>query len=433
MSRLAHLTSPGEPIQEKSGTRTAADLSLPPPLAPLVPPGRREKTCSGGLSGTGRGPRGVYVHVPFCLHKCHYCDFYSIAGDGDGGRRDRRGVFVQRLIEEIRASAVFLGPPIETIFFGGGTPTLLPSGLWKDLLAALRDHQPRAADCELTVEANPETVDEPLVEALVAGGVNRLSIGAQSFDPRHLRTLERRHDPARVVRSVQIARRGGVANINIDLIFGIPGQTLAQWLEDLQEVLALEPTHLSCYALSYESNTPLTAKLRAGRINRIDEDLEARMYEAVIDRLAAAGFEHYEISSWARPGRRCRHNLLYWRNDQWWPLGPAAAGHVAGVRWKNVPHLGRYLREGPLPAITDVERLDEDGRIGEELMLRLRLIEGIECGLLEQLLAAGARGCERGVAIRRHTAAGNLQRSNDRLRLTRHGLLVADSVLADLL
>ena len=374
------------------------------------------------------GQCGLYLHVPFCTSRCGYCDFYTVPEAGQD-----MGVLVDALLAELHARLARAPGPLTTILVGGGTPTVLPAAELARLLEPLAAIAVDPACREFTVEANPETVDEPLMEALVAGGVNRLSIGAQSFDPRHLKTLERRHDPARVVRSVQIARRGGIANINIDLIFGIPGQTLEQWLEDLQEVLALEPTHLSCYALSYESNTPLTAKLRAGRIKRIDQDLEARMYEVVIDRLAAAGFEHYEISSWARPGRRCRHNLRYWRNDQWWPLGPAAAGHVAGVRWKNVPHLGRYLREGPLPAITDVERLDEDGRIGEELMLRLRLIEGIECGLLQRLLAAGVRGRERGVAIMRHTDAGNLERSSDRLRLTRRGLLVADSVLADLL
>ena len=371
------------------------------------------------------GPRGLYMHVPFCVHKCHYCDFYSLV---ETGPESRQPAFTDRLIEEIRATAPGLERPLETIFVGGGTPTLLAPDLWARLLRAIAQYLPLASDLEFTVEANPETITAPLLEVLAGGGVNRLSLGAQSFNRTTLKTLERRHDPATVRRGVRLARSAGITNINLDLIFGIPGQDLDGWRIDLETAIALDPVHLSCYGLMYEPNTPLTARLRAGAIQRVDEDTEAEMYETTCDMLEAVGYEQYEISNWALPGRACRHNLLYWRNESWWPMGPAAAGHVNGVRWKNVPRLSEYLKVGPLPPITDVEELDEDGRVGEILMLGLRLNEGISQARLPGLLAGG-----RAEIVRRHVASGLLEHREGRLRFTRRGRLLADTVLADLL
>ena len=395
---------------------------------------RARKLSAGGRDHTvidlqlpSAGPVGAYLHVPFCFHKCHYCDFYSIVAGAE-----RQEAFVERLIEEILAARPFLADPLRTIFVGGGTPTLLEAELWERLLGAISVGLPRRPDAEFTVEANPETLDRALAEVLVAGGVNRISIGAQSFQPQHLKMLGRWHEPASVERAAAVARGAGVHNINLDLIFGIPGQTLAGWLADLEAALALCPDHLSCYGLMYEPNTPMTAKVHRGWIRPVSETLEAAMYEATVERLAAAGFEQYEISSWARPDRECRHNLLYWTNGFWWPLGPAAAGHVGGVRWKNVPRLGDYLRCRPHPPITDVERLDEDGRVGEALMLGLRLVAGIPLERLTGLLARGRRGAERARAIERHVANGLLARRGGMLRLTPPGRLLADSVLADL-
>ena len=410
MVPLAQLTSTDEGLQ--APISTAADL----PFAP-------------GAAG-GPGPTGLYIHVPFCIHKCHYCDFYSLV---ETGPKSRRPAFTDRLIEEIQAAGPWLTGPLETIFVGGGTPTLLEPDLWTRLLAAIRGDLNLQPDYEFTVEANPDTLSAELLEVLAAGGVNRLSMGAQSFDPALLKALERTHDPDNVPRGVEMARAAGITNFNLDLIFGIPGQTLEGWARDLETVLALEPAHLSCYNLTYEPNTPLAAKLRRGVIQRVDEDVEAAMYEATIDRLAGAGFEHYEISNWARPGRACRHNLLYWRNGSWWPLGPGAAGHVDGVRWKNAPRLGDYLRVRPLPPITRQEQLDQDGRIGEILMLGLRLLEGIGLDRLAALLAVGDRGELRRLAVERHTATGLLEQTDGRLRFTRAGLLLADTVLVDLL
>lgn len=368
---------------------------------------------------------GVYGHIPFCFHKCHYCDFYSFVDT-----RDQQTAFVERFVEDIRLLGTHLRRPLKTIFIGGGTPTLLKPALWTHLLSAINESWPLADDLEFTVEANPETVTAELADTLVAGGVNRMSIGAQTFDPGLLKQLERWHDPMNVGRSMEILRAAGIENLNLDLIFGIPTQTIDQWQRDLGIALALEPDHLSCYGLMYEPNTALTKKLRLGSIERIDEDAEAAMYEHTLARLGEAGYEQYEISNFARPGRACRHNLLYWRNENWWALGPSAAGHVDGVRWKNVPRLGDYLARGPLSPVIDVERLEPENAVGEWLMLRLRMTEGVARDELEGRLTAHD---ERRTAIDRFVKDGLLEWQDDSLRLTRAGLLLADSVLSELI
>lgn len=376
--------------------------------------------------------RGIYIHVPFCFHKCHYCDFYSVVD-----RRDRRSAFVERLIADITDAKAWLTSPIETIFVGGGTPTLLPAEDWQQILAALAGSIPCAPECEFTIEANPETVTDDLAAALVAGGVNRVSIGAQSFHGRHLQTLERHHDPANVERSVTRFRNAGIGNINLDLIFAIPGQTLDEWAHDLETAVALEPDHLSCYGLTYEPNTPMTARMHAGQFDRADEDLEAAMYEHTARRLTDAGFVQYEISNWARTGsvdRRCRHNLLYWTNGNWWPIGPGAAGHIDGSRWKIAPRLDAYIDNPPGDTpITDAESLDEDIRIGELLMLGLRLNCGLPITDVETMLSSGVRGQDRRFAIDRALDNGLLILESDYLKLTDRGRLLADSVLIDLI
>ncbi len=376
---------------------------------------------------------GVYLHVPFCFHKCHYCDFYSIVDS-----QDRQAEFVDRLIDEMQAASPWIRHSLETIFIGGGTPTLLRANLWERLLDAMAQFLPLTG--EFTVEANPETVTNELARVLVAGGVNRISIGAQSFDVRHLKTLERWHDPANVRRSVKILRSAGIDNFNLDLIFAVPGQTVDDWRRDVDAALALEPAHISCYGLMYEHNTPLTRRMQAGEITPVDQDIEAAMYEVAIDRLAAAGFEHYEISNWARRATgdsttdtRCRHNLLYWRNRNWWALGPSASGHLEGLRWKNIARLGEYLDSESLPPITDVERVDQPTQAGEQFMLGLRLVDGLLSAEVQSLLTlSGPRAAARQAAIERHLRVGLLQMRDDRLMLTRRGLLLANDVLVDL-
>ena len=368
--------------------------------------------------------RGVYLHVPFCFHKCHYCDFYSFVDS-----RDQQPAFTERLLVEIDTLIARPGlDPLETIFVGGGTPTLLAAAHWRRILERLAG-LPRATDLEFTVEANPETITPELADVLVAGGVNRISIGAQSFEPRHLKTLERWHDPDNVERGVDTFRAAGLRRINLDLIFAIPGQTLADWRRDLDRAIALEPDHLSCYNLTYEPKTAMTARRNAGVVEPVDNDIEAAMFETTLDTLSAAGFEAYEISNFARPDEACRHNLLYWTNANWWALGPSASGHVDGVRWKNVPRLGDWLQTSPWSPVTDVEQVDAHTRAGEELMLGLRLTRGIDAARFDALTTSP----DRRTAATEAFAAGHLERVDDRVRLTRTGLLVGDTIAARLL
>ncbi|MFN3169014.1 MAG: coproporphyrinogen-III oxidase family protein [Phycisphaeraceae bacterium] len=405
----------------------------------------------------------LYLHLPFCFHKCHYCDFYSVV-EPAGQDAPRQAAFTDALIAEVtrRAGQVPLRPA--TLFAGGGTPTYLRADYWDRLLHTLHglgvvDRTPgRATGQEFTVEANPETVTTGLMQQLTEGGVNRVSIGAQSFDRGSLKALERWHDPDNVPRAVEACRSAGIDNLSLDLIFAIPGQTLAMLERDLDALLALRPNHLSTYGLTYEPNTPLSAKLRVGQVNPIGEELERHMYELVLNKLEANDYEHYEISNWAKrqtpvesdeveagaecseaPDRittagnqsnRCRHNLAYWHNRNWLGVGPGAASHVAGRRWRNTPNLARYIDQAPDPPTQDHEALDAAGKFAEQLMLGLRLREGIDDAWfashpsLRQDQRETADEC---------TDRGLLERVEGRLRLTRRGLFVADSIIAKLL
>lgn len=411
MADVAHLTRNGRSIQSRDRLWTAASAGLLDTLT------------------ASRGPLGAYLHVPFCFHKCHYCDFYSVVDRGD-----RHADFIDQLLAELQVVGQHTSRPIRTIFAGGGTPTLLSPDLWRRLLAGLDDSLSLTSLAEFTVEANPETVTAPLLEVLAAGGVNRLSIGAQSFAAEHLKTLERWHEPDNVARSVGLARAAGIDNFNLDLIFAIPGQTLPDWCDDLGRALELEPSHLSCYALTYEPNTPMAARLQADEFERADEDLEAAMYETTVEVLGDAGFEQYEISNWAKPSRACQHNLGYWTNKDWWAFGPGAAGHIDGCRWKNIPRLNEYL-DGPAPPrIVDIERLDPSRRAGEALMLGLRLNAGVKIAELDDLLAdESGESVQRRLRIDQAVQQGILECDETSLRLTPAGRLVADSLFVDLL
>ena len=404
---LAHLTSAGREIQA----------------------GGRPITIRDALAAPSGRVASLYMHVPFCFHKCHYCDFYSIVD-----RDDRQPVFTARLREEYAACAPWLTQTLETIFVGGGTPTLLAADHWRDILT---DLAPRLGpETEFTVEANPETVTPEVLTTLRDGGVTRLSLGAQSFDPVVLRTLERHHDPANVQRSVTLARSHGFDRLSLDLIFGTPGQTLEGWQRDVRCALELEPDHLSCYGLTYEPGTAMTARLEAGQFERIDDGLEAQMYDWTCAELAAHGFEQYEISNWAQPGQACRHNLAYWQGAMWWPLGPSAAGHVDGWRWRNAPRLGTYLNRAKivdgLGAVVDAEQTTPDQRIAEAFMLGLRLTQGIDRARYDALLRDDPRRAERESVIERGVAQGWLHWDDNALRVTAAGRLMADSILSEL-
>jgi oxygen-independent coproporphyrinogen-3 oxidase len=373
--------------------------------------------------------RGLYVHVPFCFHKCHYCDFYSFVD-----REGRSGDYLAQLERDVDWTLARVEGEIDTVFVGGGTPTLLTADELRAFTAQVRRF-PLAAGFEWTVEANPETIDLEKARVLAAAGVNRVSIGAQSFDPRHLKTLERWHDPANVARAAGFLREAGITNFNIDLIFGIPGQTLAEWREDLARALAIGPEHLSCYGLTYEQNTAMTKRLERGEFEPCDDALEAEMYEATVDTLAAAGFARYEVSNYARAGRECRHNLVYWRNEPWWAIGPSASGFVAGHRYKVVPRLGDWLAraagDDAGQPVVDHEAPDEARHASEALMIGLRLAEGIGAELERRAVEIQPA---RAAVIAKAIADGLLERdaAAGRLRFTRRGMLLANEVLTEL-
>ncbi len=380
------------------------------------------------LAHSATSPEGLYIHVPFCFHKCHYCDFYSIV-ENDAYRHKR---FSERMLGEMDALLTLAAAPAlapVSIFVGGGTPTFLDREAWRLLAEGLNRRLDRSRLAEFTIEANPETVEPELFTLLVDLGVTRVSMGAQSFQPALLKALERWHEPASVGRAVRIAREAGIGQVNLDLIFAIPGQDMAALEADLDAALALEPDHISYYGLTFEPNTALTRRMELGQVEPVDEDLAAAMYERILDRLAEAGLHHYEISNWARPGRTCRHNLIYWRNGDWLGIGPGAASHVGGQRWKNAPHLGLYLASRDLPPMREIEAPDPARTLGERLMMGLRLREGVARDWLDQAL--GADDPRRGV-LEEAATAGLIEQTETQLRLTRRGLLLADAILTRL-
>jgi oxygen-independent coproporphyrinogen-3 oxidase len=376
------------------------------------------------LAGLGARPFGVYVHVPFCASRCGYCDFNTYV-PAEGVTRDG---FAAAVAAEAALAARVLGgelPPAATVFVGGGTPTLLPAAE----LAAILDAIPRAPGAEVTVEANPETVDGALLAELRAAGVTRLSLGMQSAAPHVLATLERRHRPGRAAAAAAHARDAGFAHVSLDLIYGTPGETDGDWEASLDAALDAGVDHVSAYALTVEPGTRLRARIRRGALPPPDDDVQARRYRAADAALAAAGLAWYEISNWAaEPAARCAHNLGYWRSHDWWGLGPGAHSHVGGVRWWNVLHPARYadrLARGRSPA-AGREVLTAGQRRTERTMLELRLAQGLAlrdagapAGAAERLAADGlldAGAAARGVA-----------------RLTLGGRLLADGVARALL
>ena len=376
---------------------------------------------------------GLYVHVPFCFHKCHYCDFYSITRQSD----DRMERFVELLLAEAdlwvgaRAGA---GVRPRTVFFGGGTPTLLPEDLMRRLIGGLAERFDLAGIEEWTVEANPATVRNVYCAMLRAGGVDRLSFGAQSFDRRELATLERHHEPDDVARSVEIARSAGFARLNVDLIYAIPGQDLPSWERSLAAATALKTPHVSCYNLTYEPNTPMAVRKRLGDFTPVAEDVELSMLRHTRQSLAAAGYRAYEVSNYALSGDESRHNLVYWTGGNYLGLGPSAASHVSGWRWKNRPHLGEWERgvaSGELPA-SDVEQLSPTQRGGELAMLMLRLDEGIRFDTFTRRVGQDASQLF-APQIERLFRLGLITVDTTAIRLTEAAIPVADAVAAEFL
>ncbi len=341
---------------------------------------------------------------------------------------------VDALVAELRSRLNRQDWRVETIFVGGGTPTFLPETLLHRLFAELGKVYSDRGTVEFTVEANPGTLTVDKANILRKYGVNRLSLGAQSFNENELRVLDRIHGPDQIQAGVEIVRQAGFEHLNLDLIFGIPGQSLESWLLSLDRAVALQPDHLSCYGLTYEPDTPLTRLRDQGGIIPVDQQLEADMYLACIDRLQSQGFEQYEISNFARPGGRCRHNLRYWNHQPGIGIGPSAASYLKGCRWQNIPDTRAYIKtvlsDGE-PA-SDFERLSTRQHAGEVAMLRLRLAEGIEPDDFRKQTGFDLYEMF-GDLIKKHTDDGLLEILAGNVRLTSKGMLLGDEVIAEFL
>ncbi len=386
------------------------------------------------LAELGQRPFGIYVHVPFCTVRCGYCDFNTYTVQELGGAATApgasRATYAQAAIEEIRRARRSLGDrdlPVSTVFFGGGTPTLLPAGDLVAIVASIEAEFGLVDGAEITTESNPDSVTAADLAQLREGGLNRISFGMQSAVPHVLATLDRTHDPLRVPLVVDAARKAGFEQVSLDLIYGTPGESLSDWETSLDAALACAPDHISAYSLIVEEGTALARQVRRGQVPMPDDDDLADKYLLADDRLVAAGLGWYEVSNWARDeASRCRHNVLYWTGGDWWGVGPGAHSHVGGVRWWNVKHPAAYadrLAAGLSPAHAR-ELLDAESRHVERVLLELRLRDGLSTSILAQAGRA---------AVPDLVGRGLLVEHPDRLVLTRQGRLLADAVVRDLL
>ena len=389
-------------------------------------------------AGEGAASRrfGVYLHVPFCAVRCGYCDFNTYTSAELGGGADQQGYARTAIAELELAQQVLDGcgagsRAASSVFFGGGTPTLLPAADLAAMLGAVRDLFGLAAGAEVTTEANPDSVTPESVQALADAGFTRISFGMQSAVPRVLGLLDRTHDPGRVPQAVGWARAAGLA-VSLDLIYGTPGESLADWQASLDAALACRPDHVSAYALVVETGTKLAARVRRGELPEPDEDDLADKYELADAVLTDAGLGWYEVSNWARtPADACRHNLAYWRGDDWWGVGPGAHSHVGGVRWWNVRHPRAYaerLAAGASPA-HGRETLSAQQRQQEHVLLGVRLAQGLP---LADLDGDARPRVARLIADGLVDPAAATSGSPRRVVLTRRGRLLADAVVREL-
>jgi oxygen-independent coproporphyrinogen-3 oxidase len=409
-------------------------------VSPALPDGDAapdDGALPGSVAAGAEGRRfGVYLHVPFCTVRCGYCDFNTYTATELGGGASQASYAATALAEIDLAQRVLTDAgvpqrPVSTVFVGGGTPTVLPSGDLVRMLAAVRDAWGLADDVEVTTEANPDSVTPQSLAALAAGGFTRVSFGMQSAVGHVLATLDRTHDPRRVPDVVRWARDAGL-QVSLDLIYGTPGESLDDWRTSLEAALATGVDHVSAYALVVEQGTRMAVQVRRGELPEPDPDDEAAKYELADELLGAAGLSWYEVSNWARtPADECRHNLGYWRGDDWWGVGPGAHSHVGGVRWWNVKHPRAYadrLGRGLSPA-AGREVVQGDTAELERVMLGVRLARGLPVADLPpsgRVAVAGlvADGLVDGRAV--------LDRTDPRLRLTRRGRLLADAVVRSL-
>jgi len=396
-----------------------------PDGAPAPPDGR---LSPASLDQLGKVPLGIYVHVPFCATRCGYCDFntYTAVELGSGASRDS---YAGLAVAEVRLAREVLGPAapaVSTVFFGGGTPTLLPPRDLGQILAAIDAEFGLADGAEVTTEANPDSVDERSLAQLRETGFTRISLGMQSAAEHVLAVLDRSHSPGRAEQCVGWARAAGFAHVSLDLIYGTPGESAADWERSVRSAIEAGPDHISAYALTVETGTRLAARVRRGELAPPDDDDMADRYLAADELLASAGLRWYEISNWAAgPASACRHNLLYWSGGNWWGVGPGAHSHVGGTRWWNVRHPAAYARRIGAAASPGQARevLTSAERRTEQIMLETRLVSGCRIAALSPARRrAAATAVQDGLAEPDAFAAG-------RVVLTPAGRLLADAVI----
>lgn len=369
----------------------------------------------------------VYIHIPFCIRKCSYCDFNSTAAPEIPIEH-----YVELLKKEISSARSL--KDISTIYFGGGTPSLLPPVAVAAIIGEIRNCYGLLTDAEITLEANPGTITQSSLEGYLAGGVNRLSIGVQSLDDRELELLGRIHTAGEARAAIAAARAAGFANIGIDLIHSLPGQSVEGWLGTLEAVIALKPVHISAYGLTIEPGTPLFASLEAGEIEALDDERSAEMFELTSARLTQAGYEHYEISNYAQPGYRSRHNQIYWQRGSYRGFGAAAHSFLRtpqyGVRWANPVELISYARQVNTGSFPESEHLEKQDAMAEFFFLGLRTLDGVDLERFREEFGADAGSVYPGV-IDRFIDAGLLCRSGANLQFSPRGILLSNVVLTE--
>ena len=368
---------------------------------------------------------GIYVHIPFCASRCVYCGFYSTTLKPAMQHR-----YTQALEKEMALRHDYLGPAehIDTIYIGGGTPSQLCSADIRRLFAALHRVY-GTTQREVTFEANPDDVDAILAATLRECGVNRVSMGAQTFDDRRLRFLHRRHTSEQVEQAIDTLRANGISNISVDLIYGFPSQTVGQWEEDIDRATSLGVDHISAYSLMYEEGTALHAMLEHGEIEETDEETSLAMYNVLVEKLRAAGYEHYEISNFARPGKRAVHNSSYWNDTPYMGLGAAAHSYNRTSRQWNVADVRRYveaIEAGTIPAETEV--IDEDTHYDDLITTALRTSDGLELNMLDGAHKAYLLEC-----AKPYLQSGQLEITEGRVRITAKGIFVSDMIMSDLM
>jgi oxygen-independent coproporphyrinogen-3 oxidase len=371
--------------------------------------------------------RSVYVHVPFCRHRCGYCDFTLVAG-----RDDLVGAYLDALAIELRR----VEKPVEldTLFYGGGTPTHLRHTELAQLFRLVLDRYSLATGFEFSVEANPANLTDDTVRILADFGVNRVSLGAQSFDRETLAVLERDHTADDIAAAVERLRAAGIENVSLDLIFGVPGQSLDGWRETMRKAIALEPTHISAYGLTFEKGTSFWTRREKGLLAQTDEELERKMYELAMDKLPAAGFAQYELSNYARPGFECCHNAMYWSRGPFEAFGPGAARLIDSVRSINHRSVFTWikrLKSGESP-VGETDRLTPEAQAREAIFVGLRRTAGIERDNFQQRTGMSLDELA-GEVVQRQAELGFLEDTGTHVRLTREGRFVADSVIAEFL